>query len=46
MFRRVLVVDRDALCSFSDKATAALMTMYRMRFHAQIDGQSGRVVRA
>jgi nicotinamidase-related amidase len=33
---RVIIV-RDALCSSSDAGHDALMTMYRMRFNAQID---------
>jgi len=33
---RVVLVD-DALCSSSDQGHDALMTMYRMRFHEQID---------
>jgi nicotinamidase-related amidase len=33
---RVILVD-DALCSSSDQGHDALMTMYRMRFHEQIE---------
>jgi nicotinamidase-related amidase len=33
---RVVIVE-DALCSSSDEGHDALMTMYRMRFHEQID---------
>jgi len=33
---RVVIVD-DALCSSSDEGHDALMTMYRTRFHEQID---------
>lgn len=33
---RVVIVE-DALCSSSDTGHDALMTMYRMRFHGQID---------
>ncbi|MBV9529818.1 MAG: cysteine hydrolase [Bradyrhizobium sp.] len=33
---RVVIVE-DALCSSSDKGHDALMTMYRTRFHGQID---------
>jgi nicotinamidase-related amidase len=31
------VIVEDALCSSSDEGHDALMTMYRMRFHEQID---------
>src|SRR5260221_14796014 len=33
---RVIIVE-DALCSSSDAGHDALLTMYRMRFHEQID---------
>jgi nicotinamidase-related amidase len=33
---RVVIVE-DALCSSSDTGHDALMTMYRTRFHGQID---------
>jgi nicotinamidase-related amidase len=33
---RVVIVE-DALCSSSDEGHDALMTMYRMRMHEQID---------
>jgi nicotinamidase-related amidase len=33
---RVVIVE-DALCSSSDEGHDALMTMYRMRLHEQID---------
>jgi nicotinamidase-related amidase len=33
---RIVIVE-DALCSSSDEGHDALMTMYRMRFHGQID---------
>lgn len=32
-----VVIVEDALCSSSDEGHDALMTMYRMRFHEQID---------